>query len=174
MLLLYNDKGLHGVERIIKLLKMRAIKYGSKVRDEVTTPYINTIPANEQLPYPGRREIEDRIKSIIRWNAMAMVVRANKEESGIGGHISTYASAATLYEVGFNHFFRAKNDKQEGDIIYFQGHASPGLYARAFLEGRLSGFDLGNFRRELDTEGGEVGVSGTDEASGEVGDGGGT
>jgi len=112
------------------------------VRNVGTTPYINTIPANKQPPYPGRREIERRIKSIIRWNAMAMVVRANREESGIGGHISTYASAATLFEVGFNHFFRAKNEQQPGDIIYFQGHASPGIYARAFLEGRLSGFDL--------------------------------
>lgn len=151
---IYKDKGLQSVERIIKKLKIRAIKYGLDIRDEVTTPYINTIPINEQPPYPGRRDIEHRIKSIIRWNAMAMVVRANKEESGIGGHISTYASAATLYEVGFNHFFRAQNEEQEGDIIYFQGHASPGLYARAFLEGRLSGFDLGNFRRELGTEGG--------------------
>jgi len=124
------------------------------VRNVGTTPYINTIPANKQPPYPGRREIERRIKSIIRWNAMAMVVRANREESGIGGHISTYASAATLFEVGFNHFFRAKNEQQPGDIIYFQGHASPGIYARAFLEGRLSGFDLENFRRELKSEGG--------------------
>jgi pyruvate dehydrogenase complex dehydrogenase (E1) component len=124
------------------------------VRNVRTTPYINTIPANQQPPYPGRREIERRIKSIIRWNAMAMVVRANREESGIGGHISTYASAATLFEVGFNHFFRAKNEQQPGDIIYFQGHASPGIYARAFLEGRLSGFDLENFRRELKSEGG--------------------
>jgi pyruvate dehydrogenase E1 component len=120
----------------------------------VTTPYINTIPAENQPPYPGRREIEHRIKSIIRWNAMAMVVRANRDESGIGGHISTYASAATLYEVGFNHFFQAKTDTQDGDIIYFQGHASPGIYARAFLEGRLTGFDLSNFRRELAPDGG--------------------
>ena len=119
-----------------------------------TTPYINTISTENQPPYPGRREIEHRIKSIIRWNAMAMVVRGNREESGIGGHISSYASAATLYEVGFNHFFRAKNDKQEGDIIYFQGHVSPGIYARAFLEGRLTGFDLSNFRRELSPDGG--------------------
>jgi len=118
------------------------------------TAYINTIPADEQPPYPGRREIERRIKSIIRWNAMAMVVRSNKEQYGIGGHISTYASAATLLEVGFNHFFRALNDEQQGDIIYFQGHASPGVYARAFVEGRLSGFDLSNFRRELEKEGG--------------------
>ena len=120
----------------------------------VITPYINTIGVEEQGPYPGRREIEHRIKSIIRWNAMAMVVRANREESGIGGHISSYASAATLYEVGFNHFFRGRTDEQEGDVIYFQGHACPGIYARAFLEGRLTGFDLTNFRRELSPDGG--------------------
>ena len=119
-----------------------------------TTPYLNTISPEDQPPYPGRREIEKRIKSLIRWNAMAMVVRANKEQNGIGGHISSYASSATLYEVGFNHFFRAKNNEQEGDLIYFQGHASPGVYARAFLEGRLSGFDLSNFRRELNPDGG--------------------
>ena len=123
-------------------------------KNPATTPYINTIPAEEQCPYPGRREIEHRIKSIIRWNAMAMIVRANRAESGIGGHISSYASAATLYEVGFNHFFRARNDQQEGDIVYFQGHVSPGIYARAFLEDRLTGFDLSNFRRELNPDGG--------------------
>ncbi len=123
-------------------------------RNPATTPYINTIPADRQTPYPGRQEIERRIRNIIRWNAMAMVVRSNKEESGIGGHIASYASAATLYDVGFNHFFRGRNDQQEGDIIYFQGHAAPGIYARAFLEGRLSGFDLSHFRRELDPEGG--------------------
>ena len=123
-------------------------------KNPATTPYINTIPAEDQGPYPGRREIEHRIKSILRWNAMAMVVRANRDESGIGGHISSYASAATLYEVGFNHFFRARNDQQEGDIIYYQGHCAPGIYARAFLEGRLTGFDLTNFRRELGPDGG--------------------
>ncbi len=91
-----------------------------------------------QPPYPGNREIERRIKSIIRWNAMAMVVRANREHDGIGGHISTYASAATLYEVAFNHFFNGRGDDYSGDQIYFQGHASPGMYSRAFLEGRLT------------------------------------
>src|SRR5210317_720128 len=124
------------------------------MNSKVTTPYLNTIAPADQPPYPGRRAIEQRIKSLIRWNAMAMVVRANKEESGIGGHISSYASSATLYEVGFNHFFRARNAEQEGDLVYYQGHACPGVYARAFLEGRLSGFDLSNFRRELGPEGG--------------------
>jgi pyruvate dehydrogenase E1 component len=150
----YQKDGQGKARSVLEELEIRARKYGIKLRNTGTTPYINTIAAEQQTAYPGRRETERRIKSLIRWNAMAMVVRANREESGIGGHISTYASAATLYEVGFNHFFRAKNDEQEGDIIYFQGHACPGIYARAFLEGRLSAFDLENFRRELKPEGG--------------------
>jgi pyruvate dehydrogenase E1 component len=150
----FKSEGPDRVRGILEQLHARAQKYGIDLRYSRTTPYINTIPASKQPPYPGRTEIERRIKSIIRWNAMAMVVRANKELSGIGGHISTYASAAALLEVGFNHFFRAKNDEHPGDIIYFQGHASPGIYARAFVEGRLSGFDLSNFRRELKPEGG--------------------
>ncbi len=150
----YRNDGQDGARSILEQLEIRAREYGIEIRRAWTTPYINTIPADQQPPYPGRRETERRIKSIIRWNAMAMVVRANREESGIGGHISTYASAATLYEVAFNHFLRARNDEQDGDIVYFQGHASPGIYARAFLEGRLSGFDLENFRRELRPSGG--------------------
>jgi pyruvate dehydrogenase E1 component len=119
-----------------------------------TTPYVNTIAADRQPPYPGQRDIERRIKSLIRWNAMAMVVRGNRHKHGLGGHISSYASAATLLEVGFNHFFRADTPEKKGDIIYFQGHISPGIYARAFLENRLSGFDLENFRSELSHDGG--------------------
>jgi pyruvate dehydrogenase E1 component len=118
------------------------------------TPYINTIPPEDQPDYPGDRAMERRIRNIIRWNALVMVVRGNKEEPGIGGHISTYQSAAALYEVGFNHFFRASTPDEVGDIVYFQGHASPGIYARAFLEGRLTEDHLRNFRRELrDTAG---------------------
>ncbi|HUP03707.1 MAG TPA: pyruvate dehydrogenase (acetyl-transferring), homodimeric type [Bryobacteraceae bacterium] len=113
------------------------------------TPYVNTIRPEEESPYPGDRAMERRIKSLIRWNAMAMVVRQNKYDSGIGGHISTYASLATLLEVGFNHFFHATYGDQPGDLIYFQGHASPGVYARAFLEGRLPEQALQNFRHEL-------------------------
>jgi len=113
------------------------------------TPYINSIPASEQPRYPGNRELENRIKSIIRWNAMAMVVRANRNEEGIGGHIASYASAATLYEVGFNHFFQGQTENHKGDLIYFQGHASPGIYSRAFLEGRLPIEQINNFRHEL-------------------------
>ena len=124
------------VNEIFKALHMRAFSSGIKLPFTANTPYINTISPEEEAVFPGSREIERRIKSIIRWNAMAMVVRANRVESGIGGHISTYASAATLYEVGFNHFFRAASGDFPGDQVYFQGHASPGIYARAFLEGR--------------------------------------
>lgn len=146
-----------GPERVTELLQqlqIRAHKAGVKIPFTANTPYINTIPREKQPPFPGNREIERRIKSIIRWNAMAMVVKANKQESGIGGHISTYASAATLYEIGFNHFFRGKGEDYDGDQIYFQGHASPGIYARAFLEGRLTIEQLENFRRELKPNGG--------------------
>jgi pyruvate dehydrogenase E1 component len=119
------------------------------------TPYINTIPATEEPPYPGDRKIERRIKSIDRWNAMALVVRANKHFPGIGGHISTFASSATLYQVGFNHFFRGRGESGfDGDLVYFQGHGSPGLYARAFLEGRISREQMEGFRRELAPGGG--------------------
>ncbi len=139
---------------LVEELKSTLRNKGVNVPYTMNTPYINTIPLDQQPPYAGSRDVERRIKSIIRWNAMAMVVRANRESSGIGGHISTYASAATLYEVGFNHFFRAPQDGDSGDQVYFQGHASPGMYARAFLEGRLSEDQLANFRRELRPGGG--------------------
>ena len=126
------------VRELLHNLDTYAHESGVDLPFTANTPHINTIPKEQEPPFPGGREIERRIKSLIRWNAMAMVVRANKEEAGIGGHISTYASAATLYEIGFNHFFRGKDGNGEGDIIYFQGHASPGIYARAFLEGRIS------------------------------------
>ncbi|NOX88153.1 MAG: pyruvate dehydrogenase (acetyl-transferring), homodimeric type [Calditrichaeota bacterium] len=145
-----------GPERVKKLmheLQQRVYSSGVRLPFTANTPYINTIPAEEQPPYPGSREIERRIKSITRWNAMAMVVRANRNENGIGGHISTYASAATLYEVGFNHFFRAPSEGFSGDFVFFQGHASPGIYARAFLEGRISVEELKNFRHEHHKEG---------------------
>lgn len=142
------------VARLFARLQNRASRYGVDLPYSTTTPYINTIPRHEQPPYPGRYELERRIKSIIRWNAMAMVVRANRNEDGIGGHISSFASSATLYEVGFNHFFHGKDGHDSPDQIYFQGHASPGIYARAFLEGRLSEQQLINFRRELQSGGG--------------------
>ncbi len=120
----------------------------------LNTPYINTIPPEQEPPYPGDREIERRIKSYIRWNAMAMVVKANRVHDGIGGHISTYASCATLYEVGFNHFFRGGDNGRAADMVFFQGHASPGNYARAYLERRLDANQLHHFRQELAEEGG--------------------
>ena len=146
--------GAEKVRHILRQLQIRAQSAGIGLPYSANTPYINTIPVDEQPVFPGSREIERRIKSIVRWNAMAMVVRANRESSGIGGHISTYASAATLYEVGFNHFFRAPTDEHEGDLVYFQGHAAPGIYARAYLEGRLTVEQLRNFRRELSDGGG--------------------
>jgi pyruvate dehydrogenase E1 component len=142
------------VSRLLRQLGDHARQRGVKLPFTANTPYVNTIPPAEQPPFPGSREIERRIKSLVRWNALAMVVKANKAEDGIGGHISTFASAATLYEVGFNHFFKGKGDALDGDIIYFQGHAAPGIYARAFLEGRLSAEKLENFRRELKEGGG--------------------
>ncbi len=126
-----------------------AASFGVTAPLKVNTPYINTVPAEEEVAYPGDREIERRIKSLIRWNAMAMVVRANKYDPGIGGHISTYASLAGLAEVGFNHFYHGSYGDQPGDLLYFQGHASPGMYARAYLEGRLTEKHLENFRHEL-------------------------
>ncbi|OIO09666.1 MAG: pyruvate dehydrogenase (acetyl-transferring), homodimeric type [Elusimicrobia bacterium CG1_02_63_36] len=140
--------------RLLHLLEERVHARGVRMPFSAKTPFINSIPVEREPKYPGDRDLERRIRSVIRWNAMAMVVRANRMADGIGGHISTYASAATLYEVAFNHFFRAQTDDFEGDMVYFQGHASPGIYARAFLEGRLSERDLENFRRELKPEGG--------------------
>jgi pyruvate dehydrogenase E1 component len=150
----YESQGSDRVRSLLRRLQLHAHEHGISFDFTANTPYINTIPLDQQPVFPGSREIERRIKSIIRWNAMVMVVRANREQSGIGGHISTYASAATLFEVGFNHFFRARNKDQQGDIVYFQGHASPGVYARAFLEGRLTEKHLENFRRELRPGGG--------------------
>lgn len=145
-----------GEERVrfllAQLLRNSYLK-GVRVPLIANTPYINTIPVEKQPPYPGNRKIERRIKSLIRWNAMAMVVKANKKFEGLGGHISTYASAATLYEVAFNHFLQAKDEDFNGDIVYFQGHATPGIYARAFLEGRISLEQMEHFRREVGKKG---------------------
>jgi pyruvate dehydrogenase E1 component len=144
------DRAAYLVEKLLD----RAAEFGVSAPQNINTPFVNTIPAHEEVPFPGDGEMERRIKSLIRWNASAMVVRANKYDPNIGGHISTYASLATLSEVGFNHFFRGSYDGLPGDLVYYQGHASPGVYARAFLEGRLSEQHLVNFRHELrDTPG---------------------
>jgi pyruvate dehydrogenase E1 component len=140
--------------QILERLHIRARKAGADTPFTANTPFVNTIPANLEPEYPGDPILERRIKSLIRWNAMAMVVRANRTEHNIGGHISTFASAATLYEVGYNHFFRARTKDFEGDVVYIQGHAAPGIYARAFLLGRLSVQQMENFRRELSPGGG--------------------
>ena len=146
-----------GVERtktLLRHLQVHAVRSGVVRPFSANTPYINTIPLERQPPFPGDRRVERRIKSLVRWNAMAMVARANTEDASIGGHISTYASAATLLEIGFNHFFRGKGHPCGGDLVYFQGHSAPGIYARAFLEGRLTETNLENFRRELKEGGG--------------------
>ena len=149
-----DTKGPERLRYLLSVLDETAYRQGVAIPFSKNTPYINTIPPEQQPPYPGNREIERRIKSVIRWNAMAMVTRANRDHHGIGGHISTYASAATLYEVAFNHFFRGPGKDFSGDQIYFQGHASPGIYARAFLEGRITDAQMQNFRQELSPGGG--------------------
>ncbi len=149
-----KEQGPERVRQLLRQLQVRAQEQGVSIPFTANTPYINTIPTSQQPVFPGNREIERRIKSIIRWNAMAMVVRANRESSGIGGHISTFASVATLWEIGFNHFWRGRTDDFLGDMVYFQGHAAPGVYSRAYLEGRLSEQDLEHFRRELGPDGG--------------------
>ena len=142
------------VARLLRELTIHARQSGVKLPFTANTPYVNSISAEEQVWMPGSPDVERRVKSLVRWNALAMVVRANKADEGIGGHISTYASAATLYEVAFNHFFRGKDTEPDGDVIFFQGHAAPGIYARAYLEGRIDEKQLGNFRRELKAGGG--------------------
>ena len=147
----------YGPERT-KFLLGKLIDYaerkGARLPFNTNTPFINTIQHFEQKKFPGKRRIERRIKSIIRWNAMAMVVRANKESDGIGGHISSYASSATLYEIGFNHFFKGPNNSEGQDLIYFQGHSSPGIYARSYIEGKITKKQLTHFRRVLSDGGG--------------------
>ncbi|HET9234234.1 MAG TPA: pyruvate dehydrogenase (acetyl-transferring), homodimeric type, partial [Candidatus Eisenbacteria bacterium] len=141
----------HGKKRarfILRELVQASKKFGVGLPVLVQSDYINTIAPDEQPPYPGNERVEKRIRRLIRWNAAVMVVRANKHFPGLGGHLSTYASAASLYEVGFNHFFKGKDHEGGGDQIFFQGHAAPGVYARAFLEGRLSAEQLESYRRE--------------------------
>src|SRR3989475_7948741 len=132
--------------RLLQQLSLHARRAaGVNLPFTATTPYQNTISVRQQPPFPGSQEMERRIKSLVRWNALAMVVRANKIQECIGGHISTFASAATLYEVAFNHFLRAKTENGDRDIVYYQGNASPGIYAGAYLQGRLPKQKLENF-----------------------------
>ena len=133
---------------LLKQLELSADQ-GVPLAPSVSTPYLNTISPDRQLPFLGEEEIERRIRAFVRWNAAAMVTRANAQSEGIGGHLSTFASSASLYEVGFNHFFRGKDDGTAGDQVFFQGHAAPGIYARAYVEGRLDEEHLDRFRREV-------------------------
>ncbi|GAA5338556.1 pyruvate dehydrogenase (acetyl-transferring), homodimeric type [Thermus antranikianii] len=142
-------EGFARVEELLRLLDEFLYLQGFSPQNRLSTPYLNTIPKEQEPPYPGDLELERRIVNILRWNVAMMVTRANKKAEGIGGHISTYASIAELYEVGFNHFFRGPEAGLDRDLVFFQGHSSPGIYARAFLEGRLSEADLENFRREV-------------------------
>ncbi len=142
-------EGPERVEELFRLLDEYLYLQGHTPQNRLSTPYLNTIPKEKEPPYPGDLELEGRIVNILRWNAAMMVARANQKADGIGGHISTYASIAELYEVGFNHFFRGPEAGLERDLVFFQGHSSPGIYARAFLEGRLREEDLENFRREV-------------------------
>ena len=144
-----DAKGTTRARYLMSKLTERARERQVGTPAEVSTPYVNTIPTAEQPWFPGDEYIEKRIRAYIRWNAAVMVVYANKKADGIGGHLSTFASSAAQYEVGFNHFFRGKDDGLPGDHVYFQGHAAPGIYARAFVEGRLDEEHLDNFRREL-------------------------
>ena len=149
-----DHSGTERTRQLLNQLQSHARRKGVSIPFGSSTPYINTIPADQQPHYPGSPYMEHQLRNIIRWNAMIMVVRANQADPTIGGHIATYASAATLYEVTFNHFFRGRGDGFEGDQVFFQAHAAPGIYARAFLEGRLKEEQLDNFRHELRPGGG--------------------
>jgi len=145
-----------GVERahfLIESMIDQARRSGANLPYKATTAYVNTIPTHLQQRHPGNPDMERRIRALIRWNAIMTVLRANEKSPGVGGHIASFQSAATLYDVGFNHFFRAANDKFQGDLVYFQGHSSPGVYSRAFLEGRISEDQLSNFRMETGGKG---------------------
>jgi pyruvate dehydrogenase E1 component len=148
-----NAEGVDRAHFLLENLIVKAREGGAFLPYNANTPYVNTIPVDQEERSPGNREIERKIRSIIRWNAVATILRANKESSELGGHIASFQSAATLYDVGFGHFWRAPSEKHPADIIYIQGHSSPGIYARAFLEGRLTEEQMLNFRREVDGKG---------------------
>lgn len=148
-----NESGPVRARYLIAKLLERAHETSVGIPGAVRTPYINTIPPEEEPEFPGDEQIERRIRRFVRWNAAVMVIKANHREKGIGGHLSTFASSATLYEVGFNHFFKGHDAEGRGDYVYFQGHAAPGIYARSFLEGRIEEKHLDNFRFELADDG---------------------
>ena len=150
---LIREEGIERAQFIIDQVMQQARAGGVSLPSGITTDYVNTIPVSEQPAYPGNLEIERRIRSYVRWNAVMMVLRGQKKDLDLGGHLSTFQSAATMYEVGFNHFFKAATEKNGGDLVFFQGHAAPGMYARAFLEGRLTEEQLDNFRQEVHGKG---------------------
>src|SRR3954453_17407755 len=144
-----SEEGAQPAQQLIDTVVNEARGPGAHVEVGLTTPYVNTIPPDREDPFPGDYEVERRLRSILRWNSMAMVLRANKESSEPGGHIASYNSIATLFVVGFKHFWHAPSDKHGGDLLYLQGHSDPGIYARTWLEGRLSEEDLDGFRQEV-------------------------
>jgi pyruvate dehydrogenase E1 component len=146
-------EGKERAQFLLKMLTTKALTMGCAVAAELQSAYLNTLPADQEAKMPGDPAMERRIRSLIRWNAVAMVVRAGKLDPDLGGHIGTFASSATLYDVGFNHFWRAANETQNGDLLYIQGHASPGIYARSYLEGVLSESQINHFRQEVDGKG---------------------
>ncbi len=148
-----ENEGPERAHYLLEQLIEKARLSGAYLPYKATTAYLNTIPPSKQPPFPGNRAMERRIRSFIRWNAMAMVVQANRKEPELGGHIASFASSATLFDVGFNHFFRGSNEEHEGDLVFFQGHSAPGIYARAFLEGRITEDQLNKFRQESGGDG---------------------
>jgi pyruvate dehydrogenase E1 component len=144
-----SERAHYLIERLIEL----GHRAGLNIPYSANTEYVNTIPADRQPMAPGDYALENRIRAYVRWNALAMVLRANKGDSNLGGHIASFASAATLFDVGFNHFWHAPSDKHGGDLIFVQGHSAPGVYARAFLLGRLTEDQLDGFRQEVDGKG---------------------
>jgi len=148
-----REEGPDRAQQLIDTVVWEARGSGAQVEVGLTTPYVNTIVPEREEKLPGDYDVERRLRSILRWNAMQMVLRANSESSELGGHIASYNSIATLFEVGFNHFWHAPSDENGGDLVYLQGHSSPGIYARAFLEGRLTEKDLDGFRQEISKDG---------------------
>ncbi|HSG87770.1 MAG TPA: pyruvate dehydrogenase (acetyl-transferring), homodimeric type, partial [Pseudomonadales bacterium] len=146
----------HDVDRanyLLERLSSRMTETGARLPYTITTPYRNTIPTTREAKMPGDLFMDRRIRSLIRWNALAMVMRGNEDDPGIGGHIASFASSATLYDIGFNYFWRGPSDENSGDLVYIQGHVAPGIYARSYLEGRLSEDQLDRFRQEVDGKG---------------------
>jgi len=148
-----EEEGRGRASELVQATVEHAALRGVRTPAAQTTPYVNTIPVEAQPHFPGDLTVEERLRHYTRWNAMAMVVRANKDGGDLGGHVASFSSAATLVDVGFNHFWRGPQYMNGGDLVYFQGHSSPGVYARSFLEGRLTEEQLQNFRREVDGKG---------------------